>query len=241
MRSARPILGRAYWERHVSDPLGWWPGKYADCKRIGQLVEEFIPGGEVLESGSLEILSSLLPQHRITTARVADGIDLCHLPYEDGHFDVGVSARVLEILPPALRRDYLLELLRVSRYRAYVALPLQPEMEAIDKIKNAYIWDTPRVWSHPALAPQELDTLLEHLDVYVSYHVDATAAMEPARLGAPREVLGSLLATTATPDTAIAAAAWAVPAFTTPAYVIAEIVKLNAAPLELSPFSQAAH
>jgi hypothetical protein len=226
----------------VNDPLRWWPGKYADCKRIGQLVEEFMPGGEVLESGSLEIFSSLLPQHRITTARIADGIDLCHLPYEDGRFDVGVSARVIEILPPALRRDYLLELLRVSRYRAYVALPLQPELEAIDKIKIAYIWDTPRLWSHPGLAPQELDALLEHLDVCVSYHVDTTATIEPARLGTPRELLGSLLATSATPDTKIALASWAVtPAVTTPAYVIAEIVKTNVAPLELSPFSQAAH
>ncbi len=219
----------------MSDPLQWWPGKYAECKRIAQLVDEFLPAGEVLECGGLGVFADLLPGHRVTTARVANGIDLCHLPWEDGRFDVGVSARVIEILPPGLRRDYLLELVRVSRYRAYVALQLQPELEAIDKIKNTYIWDSPRIWSHRGLPPQELDAVFEGREVCVSYHVDPFSSRDLAEIGRPRELLESLLAASAVSERDFA------PAFSTPAFVIAEIVKTDVAPLELTPFSQAAH
>jgi hypothetical protein len=98
----------------MCDPLGWWPGKYADCKRIAHLVEDFLPAGEVLECGGLGVFADFLPQHRVTTARISDGLDLCNLPWDEDAFDVGVSARVLELLPPGLRPEYLRELLRVQ-------------------------------------------------------------------------------------------------------------------------------
>ena len=219
----------------VSDPLRWWPGKYAECKRIARLVEESIPSGEVLECGGLEIFADLLPCYRVTTARVADGIDLCHLPYEDDRFDIGVSARVVELLPPRLRRAYLLELLRVSRYWTFVALPLQPELEAIDKIKNTYIWDTTRVWQHPGLRPQDLEELLEGRKVCVSFHVDPPGGADLTQFGASREVLHSLLAASALDGDDF------VPALSAPAFVVAEISKLDAFPLGLASLGQEAH
>ena len=216
----------------MSDPLRWWPGKYADCKRIAQLVAEFLPAGEVLEHGGPGIFADLLPQYRVTTARVADGVDLCNLPYEDDHFDVGVSARVLELLPPPLRPAYLRELLRTSRYRAFVALPLQPELEAIDKLKNGYIWDTTRVWQHPGPRPDDLERLLEGQDVELSFHVESPSALEFAPRDSPRVLMDALLAAPLR-GTDLAPA--------TPNFVVAEIAKANVLPPMLLATSHASH
>ena len=187
------------------DPLAWWPGKYAECRRIARLVDDRMPDAEILASGGPEIFPELLEGHRVVRARIADGIDLCRLPYPDDAFDVGVSARVLELLPPALRAAYVRELLRVCRYRLFLALPLQPELESIDKIKNAYVWDVSRVWQYPAMQPEDLERVLEGCGLTVTFHVEAAGPDAPAP------------------------------------FVIAEIVKTEAAPAMLAPASLAAH
>ena len=217
------------------DPLGWWPGKYAECKRIAQLVAEFLPCGEVLESGGPGIFTELLPDHRITAARLADGVDLCRLPYADDCFDVGVSARVVELLPPHRRQEYVLELLRVCRYRIFVALPLQPELEAIDKIKNSYIWGTSRVWQHPGPRPEDLERLLESRGVCLAFHAECPSSADLALLEASRELLDALLAVPSLGgrDT--------MPALPTPPFVVAEISKLDVLPPAFAGLSQAAH
>jgi len=208
----------------VVDPLGWWPGKYAECKRIVRLVEEFHPECEVLAAGGPDIFGELLPGHRVHTARIADGIDLCRLPYPDDCFDVGVSARVVELLPPRLRAAYLLELLRVCRYRVFVALALQPELESIDKIKNSYVWDTSRVWQHPGMRPEELEALLEGHHTDLSFHVES-----PIGVGyAPLESLSN-------GENGFAAR---IPAS---GFVVAEIGKCEPAPHALELVSHAAH
>ena len=203
----------------MSDPLRWWPGKYAECKRIAHLVEDFLPQGEVLESGGLGVFADLLPAHRVITARVADGIDLCHLPWPDNSFDVGVSARVLELLPPVVRARYLRELLRVSHYRVFVALPLQPELEAIDKIKNTYVWDTPRVWQHPGPRPEEVEHAFEEMDVEVVFHIEAPSGSSLEDGSGPSPWVETLLASPAMGGAEL------VPGLPTPAFVVAEVVK----------------
>jgi hypothetical protein len=217
----------------VSDPLRWWPGKYADCKRIAHLVEEFLPTGEVLECGGLGIFADLLPGYRVTAARLADGIDLCELPWEDDCFDVGVSARVIELLPPRLRPIYLRELLRVCRYRVFVALPTQPELEAIDKIKNAYVWDTSRVWQHPGPRPDELERAFEESGVEVTFHVEPPRGADIANLDSPSSWVESFLASE--PGSTL------VPGLPTPPFVVAEIAKAEPQPRSLVLTSQSAH
>ena len=219
----------------MSDPLRWWPGKYAECKRIAQLVAEFLPSGEVIEGGGLGVFADLLPGYRVTTARVADGIDLCRLPYDQDHFDIAVSARVVELLPPRMRRPYLLELLRVSRYRTFVALPLQPELEAIDKIKNTYVWDTSRIWQHRGLRPEDLEEMLRGHGVCVTYHVEPPGGAELARLDGPHQLLDALVAAQAVSSPDI------VPAFPAPTFVVAEVSKLDVFPQVLAGLSQEAH
>lgn len=218
----------------MSDPLRWWPGKYADCKRIAHLVEEFLPTGDVLECGGLGIFSDLLPNHRVTTARISDGDDLCRLRWDEDSFDVGVSARVLELVPPRLRPEYLRELLRVVRYRVYVALPLQPEMEAIDKIKSAYVWDTGRVWRHPAPRPDEIESSVEDLVLDVTFHVEPPHGSAIATSG-QNEWLESLLASPALRNSEV------VRGLPAPPFVVAEIVKAEMAPPALAVPSRTAH
>lgn len=218
----------------MRDPLLWWPGKYADCKRIAQLVAEFLPAGEVLEFGSLGLFAELLPRHEVTTAGVAVGPRACLLPYDNDRFDVGVSARVVELLPPALRPTYLRELLRVCRYRVFLALPLQPELEAIDKIKNTYVWDTTRVWQHPGLRPQDLERLLDGQEASLTFHVEAPPGVDAAA-DAPRERLFELLA--APPSGPLDAAT----SVTTPNFVVAEISKADVMPGALAGLGTAAH
>lgn len=220
----------------MSDPLRWWPGKYAECKRIAQLVGDFMPAGEVLEHGGLGVFADLLPHLQVTTARVSDGIDLCKLPWDDDRFDVGVSARVIELLPPNLRPAYLRELLRVSRYRVFLALPLQPELEAIDKVKNTYIWDTSRVWQHPGLRPNDLGHLLEGHDVDVAFHVDSPVA---AAALAPLDDTCELVQQTLKAVTGLRAGEEF--GLGAPAFVVAEISKAPLFPLMLEAASQAAH
>jgi len=208
----------------VVDPLGWWPGKFAECKRIVRLVEDFSPGCEVLAAGGPDIFGELLPGHRVHTARIADGVDLCRLPYPDDCFDVGVSARVVELLPPHLRAAYLLELVRVSRYRVFVALALQPELESIDKIKNSYVWDTSRVWQHPGMHPQELESLLEGRGADLIFHVESPIGVG----GAPLDGFSN-------GENSFAAR---IPAS---GFVVAEIGKSELAPHALELVSLAAH
>jgi hypothetical protein len=219
----------------LSDPLRWWPGKYAESKRIAHLVEDFLPQGDVLESGGLGVFSDLLPDHRVVTARVADGLDLCKLPYPDDSFDIGVSARVLELLPPALRGQYLRELLRVSHYRVFVALPLQPELEAIDKIKYSAVWDTPRVWQHPGPRPDEVERAFHDLDVEVVFHIESPhgSTVEPG--GGPSPWVETLLASPAMGGAEL------LPGLPTPAFVVAEIVKAEPSPHALQPVGGAAN
>jgi hypothetical protein len=214
--------GTREWD--VVDPLGWWPGKYAECKRIVRLVEDFLPHGEVLAAGGPEIFAELLPGHLVHTARIADGIDLCRLPYPDDRFDVGVSARVLELLPPRLRASYLLELVRVCRYRVFVALVLQPELESIDKIKNSYVWDTSRVWQHPGMHPEELEALLDGRGIELVFHVES-----PAGIGyLPLDQIGR-------------AGGEAMARIPPSGFVVAEIGKSGLAPHARELVSQAAH
>jgi hypothetical protein len=210
-------------EPSLSDPLRWWPGKYADCKRIAHLVDDFLSAGEVLEAGGPGVFEDLLPAHRVTRARVADGIDLCDLPYPDDAFDVVVSARVLELLPPHLRCEYLRELLRVSRYRVFVALPLQPELEAIDKIKNAYVWDVPRVWQHPGPRPDDVESAYEGLSIDVVFHVEPPRGASLPSPDSPNAWIEAALQSPAMKRTEL------IPGLPTPPFVVAEIVKAEIA------------
>jgi len=219
----------------LSDPLRWWPGKYSDCKRIAHLVEEFLPSCDVLESGGPGVFADLLPGYRVTNARIADGIDLCRLPWENDSFDVGVSARVVELLPPALRPLYLCELLRVCRYRVFVALPTQPELEAIDKIKNAYVWDTSRVWQHPGPRPEDLERAVEDAAVEVTFHIEPPRSVDLANLDAPGDWVESFLASSQMNGTPL------VPGLPAPPFVVAEIVKAEPAPRSLMLTSDSAH
>jgi hypothetical protein len=218
----------------VSDPLCWWPGKFADCKRIAQLVEDLLPRGEVLECGGPGVFGDLLPTYRVTTARIRDGLDLCRLPWGDDAFDAGVSARVLELLPPALRPCYLRELVRVCRHSVFVALPLQPELEAIDKIKNTYIWDTPRVWRHPGPRPDDIEAAVEGRVENVTFHIEPPRGTELAA-GRGRDWMEALLASTALRG------GERVPLIPTPEFVVAEIVKSELSARNLAVLSEAAH
>jgi hypothetical protein len=218
----------------VSDPLLWWPGKHSDCKRIAHLIEDVLPAGEVLECGGLGVFPDLLPGHRVTVARLADGVDLCDLPWVDDEFDVGVSARVLEHVPPRLRPVYLRELLRVVRYRAFVALPLQPELEAIDKIKNRYVWDTAQVWRHPGPRPDDIEGAYDGLGVEVIFHVEPPrGSSTPTERPSPW--LESFLASPAMGGTEF------VPGMPTPTFVVAEILKAEVAPQSVVRPTHVAH
>lgn len=219
----------------MSDPLRWWPGKFADCKRIAQLVDDELPLGDVLECGGQGVFPDLLSGHDVTVARVADGIDLCDLPWEDDTFDVGVSARVLEILPPRLRAPYLRELLRVSRYRVFIALPSQPELEAIDKIKNVYLWDTLRVWQYPGPRPDDIEAAYEGFGVEVVFHVEAPRGADVAAAGGPSGWLEHFLASPAMAGTEL------VPGVPTPPFVVAEIIKAEVTPRTLVATTSVAH
>jgi hypothetical protein len=221
-------------EDDVSDPLRWWPGKYADCKRIAQLVEDLLPRGEVLECGGPDTFADLLPAFSVTSARIRDGLDLCRLPWDDGSFDVGVSARVLELLPPRVRPGYLREMVRVCRYSVFVALPLQPELEAIDKIKNTYIWDTPRVWRHPGPRPDDIESAIEGCVEYVTFHIEPPRGTE-IRSRSGNEWIESLLASPGMQGSEV------VPLIPTPEFVIAEIVKTEISARSLAVPSGAAH
>jgi hypothetical protein len=218
----------------VSDPLRWWPGKYADCKRIAQLVEDLLPRGEVLECGGPGAFADLLPDFRVTTARIREGVDLCRLPWGDDSFDIGVSARVLELLPPRLRPCYVSELVRVCRYSVFVALPLQPELEAIDKIKNTYLWDTPRVWRYAGPRPDDIEAAVEGRVEHVTFHIEAPRGTELAT-GRPSEWVETLLHSPAAHGTEL------MPLIPTPEFVVAEIVKTEISARSLGVLSEAAH
>jgi hypothetical protein len=218
----------------VSDPLRWWPGKLADCKRIAQLVEDVLPGGDVIECGGEGVFADLLPAHQVTVARISNGVDLCDLPWEEGTFDVGVSARVLEILPPRLRAPYLRELLRVCRYRVFVAVPLQPELEAIDKIKNTYLWDTLRVWQYPGPRPDDLEAALEGFGVEVVFHVEAPRGASMAAPGGASGWIESFLSSSTMGGSDLSGMA-------TPPFLVAEIVKSEILPRVLSTSLGVAH
>jgi hypothetical protein len=219
----------------VSDPLRWWPGKYAECKRIAHLVENLLPAGDVLECGGPGVFTDLLPDYRVTNARLSDGLDLCKLPWNDDAFDCGVSARVLELLPPALRPCYLRELVRVTRYSVFVALPLQPELEAIDKIKNGYVWDTARVWRHPGPRPEDVEAVAEAQNLSVTFHIEPPRGTELRGGGPSREWIEALLSSPSMNGSEI------VPLVPTPEFVIAEIVKTEVSSPVLTVLSEAAH
>ena len=191
--------------------------------------------GDVLECGGPGLFADLLPDYRVTAARLADGLDLCKLPWHDDTFDVGVSARVLELLPPKIRPCYIRELLRVSRYSVFLALPLQPELEAIDKIKNAYIWDTARVWRHPGPRPQDVERVAEDLALPVTFHIEPPRGTEITGNGRGGEWIEALLSSPALAGNEI------MPLVPTPEFVIAEIVKGLPEPRSLRVLSEAAH
>jgi len=219
----------------VSDPLRWWPGKYAECKRIAQLVEDLLPDGDVFECGGPGLFADLLPDFRVTTARLRDGLDLCKLPWHDDSFDVGVSARVLELLPPRLRPTYMREMLRVSRYRVFVALPLQPELEAIDKIKNTYIWDTSRVWRHPGPKPDDVERVAEELGLAVTFHIEPPRGTEIAGQGRRTEWIEALLSSPSMQGGEL------MPLVPTPEFVVAEVTKAEVSRRAMAVVSSAAH
>jgi len=219
----------------VSDPLRWWPGKFSDCKRMARLVEDFLSAGDVLECGGQGIFPDLLPAYNVTVARVADGVDLCDLPWEEDHFDVGVSARVIEILPPRLRAPYLREMLRVCRYRVFIAIPLQPELEAIDKIKNTYLWDTLRVWQYPGPRPDDIESAYEGFGVEVVFHVEAPRGTDVGSAGGPSGWLENFMASPAMGGSEL------VQGLPTPPFVVAEIVKAEIAPQVLVATTSVAH
>jgi hypothetical protein len=172
----------------MSDPLRWWPGKSSECRSIAALVEDRLPAGSVLQYGGLPVFAELLPDHRVCHAPLQQHPDAHHgaqhgahhgdlwLPYPDDHFDVGVSARVIELLPPALRTSYLHELLRVCRAAIYIAVPQQPELAAIDRVKNAYVWDTHRIWPHHGVQADEIEACLAGRDVCIDLHAEPACA-----------------------------------------------------------------
>lgn len=219
----------------MNDPLRWWPGKYAECKRIAQLVEDLLGKGEVLQCGGPGVFADLLPNFRVTSAQLADGLDLCKLPWDDDSFDAGVSARVLEYLPPKMRPCYLRELLRVSRYSIFVALPLQPELEAIDKIKNGYVWDTPRVWGHPGPRPEDVEHVADGFGYSVTFHIEPPRGMERSGTSPHRDWIEQLLANPSLQGGEV------VPLVPTPEFVVGEIVKAEISVRSLITMSEAAH
>jgi hypothetical protein len=180
------------------------------------------------------VFSDLLPAYRVTTARIRDGLDLCRLPWADDTFDAGVSARVLELLPPRLRPGYLRELVRVCRYSVFVALPLQPELEAIDKIKNTYIWDTPRVWRHPGPRPDDIESAVEGCVDSVTFHIEPPRGTELAG-GRGNDWIETLLASPSLRGSEV------MPLVPTPEFVVAEVVKAEASTRSLAVLSEAAH
>ena len=219
----------------MNDPLRWWPGKYAECKRIGQLVEDLLGTGDVLECGGPGVFADLLPGFRVTSAQISDGLDLCKLPWDDDAFDVGVSARVLEYLPPKLRPVYLRELLRVSRYSIFVALPLQPELEAIDKIKNSYVWDTPRVWDHPGPRPEDVERVADAFGYPVTFHIEPPRGSEVPGTSPHRDWIEQLLTNPGLQNND------AMPLVPTPEFVVGEIVKAEISKHTLVAMGEAAH
>ena len=163
----------------MSDPLRWWPGKSSECRSIAALVEDRLPAGSVLQYGGLPVFAELLPDHRVCHAPLQQHPDAhggLWLPYADDQFDVGVSARVIELLPPALRASYLHELLRVCRAAIYIAVPQQPELAAIDRVKNAYVWDTHRIWPHHGVQADEIEACLADRDVCIDLHAEPACA-----------------------------------------------------------------
>ena len=202
----------------MSDPLRWWPGKSSECRSIAALVEDRLPAGSVLQYGGLSMFDQLLPDHDVSHAPLQPGTDArastLRLPYPDDHFDVGVSARVIELLPPRLRASYLHELLRVCRAAIYIAVPQQPELAAIDRIKNAYVWDTHRIWQHPGVQADEIEAWLADQDVCIELHVDPACVSWIAANDAG-EVHGN----------APAALTSLCPGPFTPPFIIAEVLK----------------
>jgi hypothetical protein len=116
-----------------------------------------------------------------------------------------------------------------------MALPLQPELEAIDKIKNTYIWDTSRVWQHPGLRPQDLERLLEGDNAALAFHVEAPGAAEVDSPVSPRERMEAVLAVTTAGETD------PVIGVATPNFVVAEISKAVVMPGSLAGLEWEAH
>jgi len=134
-----------------------------------------------------------------------------------------------------MRPCYLRELLRVSRYSIFVALPLQPELEAIDKIKNSYVWDTPRVWGHPGPRPEDVECVADGFGYSVTFHIEPPRGMERSGPGSHRDWIEQLLAHPSLQGSEV------VPLVPTPEFVVGEIVKAETSVRSLITMSEAAH
>jgi hypothetical protein len=109
-----------------------------------------------------------------------------------------------------LRAPYLHELLRVCRAAIYIAVPQQPELAAIDRIKNAYVWDTHRIWQYHGVQADEIEACLADHDVCIELHADPACATWIAASDAaevypePTALLGSRRLDSVTPPFVIA-------------------------------------
>jgi hypothetical protein len=118
----------------------------------------------------------------------------------------------------------------------FVALPLQPELEAIDKIKNLYLWDTLRVWQYPGPRPDDIENAYEGFGVEVVFHIEAPRGAEPGSTGGPSGWLENFLSSPAMGGSELVQGPMASPPF-----VVAEIVKAEIAPQVLVATTSVTH
>jgi hypothetical protein len=93
---------------------------------MAALAYKFNPG-TILDVGGEGMLKLFLPQIQITTANVKSA-DIVYsgdkLPLNDNSFDLAVSLDTIEHLPKNKRKDFLLELYRVSKKGFIICAPL---------------------------------------------------------------------------------------------------------------------
>ncbi len=93
---------------------------------VAALACKFNPG-TILDVGGEGMLKLFLPQIQITTANVKSA-DICYsgdkMPLNDNSFDLVVSLDTMEHLPKNKRKDFLLELYRVSKKGFIICAPL---------------------------------------------------------------------------------------------------------------------
>jgi hypothetical protein len=93
------------------------------------------------------------------------------MPFEDGAFDIAVSADTLEHIPPAKRQQFVHELLRVSRYGMVLVAPFfSYETELAERIFYQYMVAELR-YHHPFLQ-EHREYGLPHLEQTEQWCID---------------------------------------------------------------------